>query len=262
MSKRARSGSITSKTSKASRTDSYRRPSGSASFAKPKSGSRRTVNSRTAGLIGIEKKYYDVALAPVEVPGNVGWAGCEFNPLSGSISAISRGDGPTQRNGRKCTITSVYITGVMELAATTDISLSGQLDSPSAMVCLVMDSQTNGVELSAEDVYTNPSSDNALNCSPLRNMVHTTQFRVLDTAFVEFKPRMPAPHFDADLASYAHQIVKFTLSAKLQMPVSFTTASTADIANVIDNSLHVIANRTGADGTVNLSYNSRIRFIG
>jgi len=46
------------------------------------------------------------------------------------------------------------------------------------------------------------------------------------------------------------------------LKVKFNAGTTASIANVIDNSLHIIAFASTTDPQAKISYNARLRFVG
>lgn len=138
--------------------------------------------------------------------------------------------------------------------------------NPTIFCALVWDKQTNGATLNSEDVYTNQAADARTNGALQRNMSFSKRFKVLDTWLFNYPPTMMATN---DQATYTMAIagnqVPFQLAHKFTKPlvVNFTTGSTtADVANVIDNSLHLIAYATNIGAAPQILYNSRMRFIG
>ena len=138
---------------------------------------------------------------------------------------------------------------------------------PTVFCALVLDRQSNGATLNSEDVFTNPAASALLAVNPLRNMSFTSRFKVLDTWTHTWEPSQLMAFNDQATTTFAsmggHK--PFVLSKKFKTPlrVTFTTGSTtADIANVIDNSLHVIAYASNLSTAPNIQYTSRMRFVG
>jgi len=82
---------------------------------------RAMLNRRTAGFLGIEKKFYDTGLIAGDLLAPTDAAGGEFDPSSTSmISTPAQGDSEQNRDGKRIMIKSVQVTGVVTCAAQTD----------------------------------------------------------------------------------------------------------------------------------------------
>ena len=219
-------------------------------------------NIRTGGLLGIEKKYLDVTRTVVNLTAPTDCSGGEINPsggCTGCLSAPAQGDAYNERDGSKIVLKSILVQGIISCATS-----AGQttLDyQPTVTIALVMDTQTNGATLNSEDVYGNLSNEAVQNMNILRNPSYTNRFKVLKHLTLV----IPQP----DSASYggtvlqSGSVVPFSMSKKLDTKVTFKTGgNTADVANVIDNSLHIIAWTSNTSLTPQIGYNSRVRFVG
>lgn len=203
-----------------------------------------------------EPKYYDTSRTATYLVADANMASLECPPASGHISTPAVGDSQSNRDGKKIVITQVEVKGVLyKETATTAV---GPDPGNIVWVCLVLDTQTNGVELNSEDVWTNTNAA-AFYQAPLRNLLFGTRFRVLKfKRYVMHSSSM----YGASGSNWQSGVVRpFKMFKKLRLPVNFNAGTTASIANVQDNSLHVIA---GCNQTsdVYMSYNARIRFIG
>jgi len=225
-------------------------------------GRRRMLNQRTGGLLGVEVKFYDTYKAETLVPSTTTWASAEFNPAAAvsSLNAIAQGDGPTNRDGNKIVVKSLFLQGLIRRAAAEDI-VSPQTDCQ-VFLAIVLDTQTNGVELNSEDVYSLAEANAYQIASPIRNMSNSTRFKVLATRVVNM-----------DLGSYVSAVAgtawgnvgksqRFQIALKnLNLKVNFKTAvTTADVAGISDNGLFLIANSTYSAAYA--SYTCRLRFVG
>lgn len=220
------------------------------------------LNQRTGGLLGIEKKFLDTGKTQTALTAPTDCSGGEYPPstgCTGCVSAPAQGDGPTNREGNKIVVVSCYLQGQITCAVQADQTAADL--APTVFVALVMDTQTNGQQLNSEDVYVNTAAAALQACQINRNMSYTSRFKVLK----KWKKQlvMPTMSFDGTNIEQSGFTTPFTLSWKGKMPVTFTTGSTtADIANVSNNSIQVIAWCNNTTLTPGINYNCRIRFYG
>jgi len=80
-------------------------------------------NLRTGGFIGIELKFLDCAWNGVTVSSSTDGASGELQPSSGCTGAISvpaQGNAEQSRDGRRYTIKSIWVSGVVATTAISD----------------------------------------------------------------------------------------------------------------------------------------------
>lgn len=253
------------RTSRAALTGYYRSTSATRRQAPP--SQVRAANVRTGGFLGIEVKFLDAPKSITALTAPTGATGGELDPSSvvvGCLSAPAQGDGPTNRDGKKIMMKSIFINGMISIDQKTGQSTSDI--APSVFLALVLDTQSNGAQLNSEDVFTNQNAAAITATVPQRNMSFVSRFKVLKT----WKYQFPTFNMANDTGAtggivQAGQTMPFEISKKFKdgIPVNFTTALTsADIANVIDNSLHLIGFVNDVTAVPNISYNSRMRFVG
>lgn len=221
----------------------------------------RRRNIRTATALGIEKKFLDVYASNLAVPAPTDCSGGEMQPEGGCtdcISAPAQGDGEQQRDGRKINITNCFVTGLV--ATTVEADQPDAVAPPVIFIALVLDTQANGATVVSEQVFTNPNDVAFVNAYPLRNLQYSARYRVLDHKTVHLEP-VYSCNDAAATGSFNATPRPFQLSWSGNLPVTFTS-TTANVANVTDNALHIIAFGTNTNYTPLLSYNSRIRFVG
>ncbi len=213
---------------------------------------KKASNVRTGGFVGIEKKFLDgtfqvaivatVAGSEMDPPG----AGAQTAP--GTLSAIAQGDGESNRDGRKCTLTSLHLKGDVTLSPTSSDG-TGKI----VRVMIVWDKQTNGAQFNAEDVFL---SNTNVEYS-FRNLQFIKRFAILKDQTFVLVPQ--AASGDGTTGENVGDIKKFNWNFNFRIPQIYK-GTTAVIANITDNSLHIMA-FANATGTV-LSYASRVRFFG
>lgn len=213
-------------------------------------------NARTGGFQGMELKFVDYESASNAVVATA--EGAEVDPATAdSISAIAQGDGESQRDGRRCVLKHVQLQGQVQLDATNDAATAP--NGGVVRVALVWDKQTNGAQLNSEDVY-NATTSAAVDAYGFRNLQYSQRFQVLGVQYIDLNP-MSASGTAA--SNDSGQITKFfSIRKRINIPVQFT-GTTAVVASIADNSLHVIATKSDNSSTgMTLRYVSRVRFVG
>ncbi len=220
-------------------------------------------NYRTGGFVGIERKFLDCAWNGVAIASSTAGADGEMQPSSGCTGCISapvQGNGEQERDGRRYNIKSISVSGVVDTTAVqnqTDV-----LDLFGYFFALVQDKQTNASTIVSEDVYVNPSANStAMLPFPLRNLQNTRRFRILDSVYI--RPGDAWVMGDGtNTGSLSNQVAPtFKLSWSGNIPVD-SVGTTADVASVSNNSVHLIAFAGSTVFTPIISAKSRVRFIG
>lgn len=235
------------------RTSFQKKPSQNAKLR----AARMVANSSTRGMIGIESKFVDT-WADIELAAPDDGAGGECDPAQplAALNVMAEGDGPSSRDGRQIRVTNVFVNGLIYGGA----PIAAPKWDQYVYVALVLDKQTNGLQLSSEDVFQNPSS--LPNCAPfpLRNLAFTKRFRVLDHKRIFIPVEL---YFNGSAVNSLNGNVEFQLSHRFKVPLECNfSASGAEIANLVDNSIHVIAYCSDPAGNPKLQYNARVRFQG
>lgn len=219
------------------------------------SGGRR--NLRTGGFLGLENKFIDFGReAPVVATMTTG----EVSPSTGCLNAIAQGDGQSDRDGRKCVLTSVFVSGHLDLQTEQNNTIAMQ--PVSVCVALVHDTQTNGTQLNSEDVYTQSGVGSAanMNAYAMRNLQYTSRFNVLWKKTFDMNIGGGAGFGAGGTADWAGDRQSFEFFTKLNIPV-IHNGTTSNISNVTDNSLQMIAWCDDASRVI-IRYKSRVRFQG
>lgn len=226
-------------------------------------GARRIAprfrNLRTGGFLGQELKFYDTKLVGAALTAPTDSAGGEHDPSATIVlNSVTQGDGEQQRDGRKMTMKSIYISGVVKCVPQANQTVT---DAASMVfLALVLDMQTNGATITSENVFTNKSADAILAASPMRNLEFNTRYRVLKT----IRMVLQNPNISYDGTNMEQQGLNrpFKMYVPLNdLGVTFN-GTTETVANITDNSLHLIAYTNSVALAPNLNYNARLRFMG
>ncbi len=213
-------------------------------------GPRRRLNQRTGGFIGIERKFFDTQVSQDAFSAT--WDVME--PATTNLTAMIQGDGESERIGRKYIIRSIHIRGFVSFPQAE--SALNPLDTSLARICLVLDPQTNGAQLTATDVMDGGQTDDI---NAFRNLQFTGRFKVLKDKLIRME-RTGLSQGAANQFAAGIRIFPFKWNVQFTgLPVN-TSGTTANIANVTTNSLHIIGVATSTSAT--LSYQCRVRFTG
>ncbi len=212
------------------------------------------ANRRTGGYIGIEKKFRDTRVGDDAF--TVTWAGGEMDPTGDTVSGVDEGVGESQRIGRVYFIHEIYVNGWVNIPAVE--SASGPAADVRLRFALVLDKQTNGIQLQAEDVF--KAIGSGLDMNSYRNLQFVQRFDVL----ADKRMLMPVTTADLNegainLFAHGHVTRFFKMSHKFKEPLKVTcTGTTSAVASISDNSIHVIG--TASSIVAQMDYECRMQF--
>ncbi len=234
-------------------------------YTKPSYGRRPyTKNLRIGGYLGLELKFYDTSLVAGALLSTGALTGGEHDPSATiMLNTVVQGDNESQRIGRKITMKNIMVRGVVSVPIQAGQNAA---DAPSRIfIALVLDKQTNGAQLNSEDVFTNKSANAILTTSNFNNLEFKSRFRVLGSRkFTMQNPAIAnATSFSADNGIISAGLEQsFELYKDLKSMTTLYNGTTEDVANIIDNSLHIVAFTTNTVLAPTISYNARLRFLG
>ncbi len=214
---------------------------------------RSRLNVRTGGYMGLEMKFADIETDQDAFATT--WAAME-DATNDSVSGVAQGDGESQRDGRKYWIHSIHIRCTVE--ATAIEAQTAPLADLKGRICLVWDTQTNGAQLVATDVFDGGLTDDTL---AFRNLQHVKRFRILwDKKFRLVRNNVAQGGIDLFATNRAvTSIMVYDKNFAKPIPV-ICQATTAVIAAISDNSLHIIGVANSTSALLNMQI--RIRFTG
>lgn len=212
-----------------------------------------------APRLGVERKYFDQTLGASTITAPIDASGGEHFPSASlTLNSVAQGDGETNRDGRRINLDSIYLNGTVFIPAAS--LLATQEQYPSVFVALVLDRQCNGAQFNSEDVFKNTSGSARLAANPLRNLQYSTRFKILASTVIDTKPTQKVGDTsNQERDGFQHT---FKLYANLGGIITTFTGATADVANIVDNNIGVVAYCTSTDIGPLLYYQSRLRFRG
>lgn len=199
----------------------------------------RTFVPRSVGtpLAITERKYFDsdtlsVALAQL----TTNFAGGELDPAANSIFTPVTGDDFNNRTGRKVQVVNLKGNVRVDVPAQADQTA---VDSACLIrLLLVMDRQTNAAQLNSEDVITSGAGAGAT--LMFQNPAFFGRFRVLKDKRITLHPVVAAYDGANVEQGGVTRHFKFNIKFKKPVVVHFNGTNGGTIADIIDNSFHLI----------------------
>uniref|UniRef100_UPI0040486613 hypothetical protein n=1 Tax=Rheinheimera sp. TaxID=1869214 RepID=UPI0040486613 len=219
----------------------------------PRVGYTTVARSRGVYATG-EMKYFDGAKVASTINANSDWSGamqdlatfnCLFCPVKGT--SIS------ERIGQKVKVYKIKIRGFIQKAA--QINQTFADNGTTVRLLLVQDTQTNSTQMAASDVMTAATAVVDL-VTVFQNVNNFGRFRVIKDKIINIQN--PSISYDGTNIEQSglQDTFYFSHVPKEPIEVKFNAVNGGSIADIVDNSFHMIAVSTLADAT--LTYNVRV----
>lgn len=227
-------------------------------------GRQRSFVQRSLGnpLAITERKYFSSIRAITalgDASAAVTWAGFEADPATlNTLFAPTQGDDYLNRDGRKVQILAIKIKGIFTVAGQAD--QTGADDGALIRVALVQDKQTNAAQLNAEDVLVGVGNA-GLNILNFQNAAFFGRFKVLKDKF--YTLQNPNATYDGTNIEAMGLVKSFKMNHKFRKPViiHFNGTNGGTVADIIDNSFHIIAAANNVELVPAMGYQCRVTFI-
>jgi len=219
----------------------------------------RRRNTRTAGFLGIETKFLDTS-KQIALVSDAGCASGECDPTTVlCLNAVAQGDGESQRDGKNYVIKGLYINGYVSAVAQANQTQGD--DNTLNMIAVVLDTQTNAAQLNSEDVFSLQAATATFCPLAFRNLQYSKRFKVL--WMKRFALDNPNLTYDGtNIEQAGTKPYYFTVNLpNLNIRVE-TKGTSANVTDIIDNSLHIIGFTSSTNMVPTLYYQSRVRFVG
>lgn len=213
--------------------------------------------ARLKGGEGLELKFFDTSLAVTSIANAATMVGGELDPTTlDCLNSMAQSDTSSGRFGRFINMKSIKVSGRLQFAGQEGIVNPPSL--PIVTLFLVMDKQTNKVQLDSEDVFTNPGSSIVLLSNLFVDMENTDKFQILDSIKVPMVTQVTQAGANDYSHASAEAVFHLNYKWKRGKRVLFV-GSAGTVANIADNSLHVVG-FVNANTEVDVTYNARLRY--
>lgn len=220
--------------------------------------------ARTRGVYARgEMKYFDSLLTITSVTASTNWTSTEYDPNTVPVAGINtlfaptQGAGISQRIGKACKVHKIKIHGELQMPAQTNQVVADAANI--TRIALVQDMQTNSTQCQGEQVFTAPATATApLATEAFQNIDNFGRFKVLKDKFFTFNS--PTLTWDGTNLEQSGMVKRFSWTIKFKKPVEvrFNATNGGTIADIVDNSWHIIANTSNSDLAPFIVYQCRV----
>lgn len=230
---------------------------------KTRKGYQSVARTRGAQVTG-EMKYFDSELAATAIAASADWTGTEYDPGVPTASqftlfAPAVGAGINQRIGKSANVHTVKVKGMVHVPA--QANQTGADVSSVVRIALVHDTQTNAAQAQGEQIFTDPTTnENQIALCSFQQVNNFGRFKVIKDKLLQM--RMPMMSWDGtNIEQQGFSIpFKFTVQYKKPIVVRFNATNGGTVADIVDNSWHIIANTDNATLVPAISYQARVCF--
>jgi len=226
-----------------------------------KRGARRFV-PRTSGALSLtESKVFDTFYSAAIPAITTSWSSGIADPATFLCLCVPVvGAALNQRIGRAINYFKIKIRGQVKCAAQTAQSASET--SSSIRVLLVVDKQTNAAAMTAAQLMAPDASTN-MSVASFQNTDNFGRFQVLkDKRFVITNANLVGSPTAGDVAQQGMvKLFKINYTFRKPLTAHFNATNGGTIADIVDNSLHVVAACDNASYVPQLQYACRVVYI-
>lgn len=220
---------------------------------------RPSVPRTRGGLVQTERKYFDSGKDPALIVNTADtWASCEVDPATlNCLFAPTEGNGIENRVGNKVMVHKITIRGRVQIDLQPNQT---SMDNPVFVrLILYTDKQTNGTQAQAEDLMDSGGSLGEASYM-FQNTANFGRFQVLRDKLFQLSPSQASYDGTNIEVAGVGRLFKFTVAFKKPLQVRFNNTNGGTVADIIDNSFHLIAHATTGGVSANIDYKVRTVF--
>jgi len=203
-----------------------------------------------------EMKYFTTELAATAIPSVAAWTGTEFDPTTFNTLCVPIvGAAINERIGKQIKILKIKVNGLITVAPQADATATDA--GTKIRLILYQDKQTNSAQAQGEQVMT-PSTNASNAPNVFQNIDNFGRFQVLKDKTILMDS--PSISYDGTNIEQSGLVRNFKFSIKFKEPVAvrFNATNGGSVADIVDNSFHIIANSSSASLVAGIQYVSRV----
>lgn len=211
---------------------------------------------RTRGVYARgEMKYFDQSRT-VALAAGTDWTDSELDPTTvNTLFCPQSGPAIDQRIGQKVFVRKIALKGTVVWVPQTN-----QTDAdtePHIRFALVQDTQTNSTQMQGEDVFTSHAANAYTVMGAFQNINNFGRFKVLKEK-ISRCPTLSTCWDGTNIEQNGCTVpFKITYNFKKPICVKFNSTNGGTVADIVDNSFHLIGRVSSTDVTASLYYNVR-----
>lgn len=234
--------------------------------AKPKNGFKKRRSNTSQAILTksviAERKYIDITRTGLAIlASTTNWAGGILDPaIVGCLFPPVLGDDIFNRQGRKVQVLQLKISG--QIGCPHQIGTASPNTASIVRIALVQDTQTNGAQLFPENVFgaTNTLSEPT---DMFQNPQFFGRFHVLKQWKTVFQDQTLTFDTAAGGLVISGLAKTFKMNVKFKKPVvvHYNSTNGGTVADIVDNSFHMIGICSNSDLAPLIAYRCRTTFI-
>ena len=214
---------------------------------------------RTMGAVAVtERKYFDSFLNGSALTASTDWTGTEHDPATLNCLFVPvEGSDINERIGRKVTVRKIQVRGHISIPAQTNQTTADQPGD--CRIILYQDLQTNASFAQGEQLMAAPGAATALLCnSTFQSTANFGRFRVLKDKV--YSLRQAAMAYDGTNIEQEGFTIPFKFTIRFRKPVvvRFNATNGGTVADIVDNSFHIVSQCTNVSLAPVMSYQCRV----
>lgn len=219
-----------------------------------------TTVPRTRGVYGAgEMKYFDTERDAALASVTTSWvAGTIADPTTfNTLCVPTVGAAINQRIGREVKVHSIKIRGTIRIPKAT--ALAAAQNGATCRILLVQDKQTNAAQMTGAQLLEGGSAGQTT-INSFQNLDNLGRFRVLKDKIITIADPNYAGEVAAANVVHAGIVKPFKIMIKFRKPVHirFNAVNGGTVADIVDNSFHVVAGRDNSDLAAEMIYKCRV----
>jgi len=203
-----------------------------------------------------EMKYFTTELAATAIPSVAAWTGTEFDPTTFNTLCVPIvGAAINERIGKQIKVLKIKVNGLITVAPQVDATATDA--GTKIRLILYQDKQTNSAQAQGEQVMT-PSTNASNSPNVFQNIDNFGRFIVLKDKSILMDS--PSISYDGTNIEQSGLVRNFKFSIKFKEPVvvRFNATNGGSVADIVDNSFHIIANSSSASLVAGMQYVCRV----
>lgn len=229
-----------------------------------------SVARTRGGQVNSEMKYQDTAFGPTQLVAiTTDWSGTEVDPATtvslGSAAVANpnnlcspvTGAALDNRIGRQIEVRKIKVHGFFNVAPQ---AAQAAADSGTKIrLVLVQDMQTNATQMQGEDLFGPATANGSTQINAFQDPKNFGRFRVLKDKMFQISDLNISDNNAGQLFQNG-KVVNFKMNVNFKTPVRvrFNATNGGTVADIVDNSFHMLAATVNASQAVNLAYYCRV----
>jgi len=221
---------------------------------------KQYVPRTPGGAIVADHHYFDTERTVTSIAVNTAsWTGTEYDPNTSAMLCLFApvtGDDIFNRSGRKVFVKTIRINGQLSAGPAATGAVGGTANN--VRIVVYQDRQTNIAQSQGEDVLSQGAGSDAIHMA--MNPANFGRFRILKDKYFTMGKNLEIGGATGAFV-YSGEIINFKFDITVNDWVNYNATNAGTVADVVDNSFHLIANATTGTLTPQITYKVRTVFL-